>query len=68
MELKKYTRLSLLIALSVVLSLIESIIPIFNGYIPGLKLGLANTITLFVLYKYTFKDMWNCIKTNKMHD
>ena len=56
MELKKYTRLSLLIALSVVLSLIESVIPIFNGYIPGLKLGLANTIILFVLYKYTVKD------------
>jgi len=56
MELKKYTRLSLLITLSVILSLIESIIPIFNGYIPGLKLGLANTIVIFVLYKYTFKD------------
>ena len=56
MELKKYTRLSLLIALSVVLSLIESVIPIFNGFIPGLKLGLANTIILFVLYKYTLKD------------
>ena len=56
MELKKYTRLSLLIALSVVLSLIENAIPIFNGYIPGLKLGLANIIILFVLYKYTFKD------------
>ena len=56
MELKKYTRLSLLIALSVVLSLIESVIPIFNGYIPGLKFGLANTIILFVLYKYTVKD------------
>jgi len=56
MELKKYARLSLLIALSVVLSLIESIIPIFNGLIPGLKLGLANTIILFTLYKYTVKD------------
>lgn len=56
MELKKYTRLSLLIALSVVLSLIESVIPIFNGFIPGLKLGLANIIILFVLYEYTFKD------------
>ena len=56
MELKKYTRLSLFIALSVVLNLIESIIPIFNGYIPGLKLGLANTIILFVLYTYSFKD------------
>lgn len=56
MELKKYTRLSLLIALSVVLNLIESVIPIFNGFIPGLKLGLANIIILFVLYKYTLRD------------
>ena len=56
METKKYTRLSLLIALSVVLNLIESMIPIFNGFIPGLKLGLANIITLFVLYLYSFKD------------
>lgn len=56
MELKKYTRLSLLLALSVVLNLIESIIPIFNGTIPGFKLGLANTITLFVMYEYSFKD------------
>lgn len=56
MELKKYTRLSLLLALSVVLNLIESAIPIFNGFIPGLKLGLANTVILFVLYKFTFKD------------
>lgn len=56
MELKKYTRLSLLIAFSIVLSLIESVIPIFNGYIPGLKLGLANIIILFILYNYSFKD------------
>lgn len=56
MELKKYTRLSLLIALSVVLNLIESVIPIFNGFIPGLKLGLANIVNLLVLYKYSLKD------------
>ena len=56
MELKKYTRLSLLLALSVVLSLIESIIPVFNGFIPGLKLGLANTVILVVLFKFSFKD------------
>lgn len=56
MELKKFTRLSLLLALSVVLNIIESTIPIFNGVIPGLKLGLANIIILFVLYEYSFKD------------
>jgi len=55
-ELKKYARLSLLLALSVVLNLIETTIPLFNGFIPGLKLGLANTVILFVLYMYSFKD------------
>jgi heptaprenyl diphosphate synthase len=56
MEIKKFTRLSLLLALSVVLNLIESVVPIFNGVIPGLKLGLANIVILFVLFSYTFKD------------
>lgn len=56
METKKFTRLSLLLGLSVVLNIIESFIPIFNGYIPGIKLGLANIVTLFVLYKFDFKD------------
>ncbi|MFA5603320.1 MAG: Gx transporter family protein [Bacilli bacterium] len=56
MELKQNIRLSMLLALSVVLSIIESMIPFFNGYIPGLKLGLANTIILFILYSYSFKD------------
>lgn len=56
MELKKIVRLSMLISLSVVISIIESYIPILNNIIPGLRLGLANIIVLFVLYKYDFKD------------
>lgn len=56
MELKKITRLAMLLALAIVLNLIESVIPFFNGMIPGLKLGLANTITLVVIYIYSFKD------------
>lgn len=54
MELKKYTRLSLLLALSIVLNVVESFIPFFN--IPGIKLGLANIVSLFVLLKFSFKD------------
>ncbi len=46
----------MLLAFSVVLNIIESTIPFFSGHIPGLKLGLANTIILFVLYIYSFKD------------
>lgn len=56
MDIKKITRLSMLLALAIVLNIVESIIPFFNGMIPGLKLGLANTITLVVLYLYSFKD------------
>lgn len=54
--MKKFTRLSLLLALSIVLNIVESLIPFFSGYIPGLKIGLANIVTLFILYKYSFKD------------
>lgn len=56
MELKKVVRLSMLISLSVVISIIESYIPIFNNIVPGLRLGLSNIVILFVLYKYNFKD------------
>lgn len=54
--MKKFTRLTMLLALSVVLNIIESFIPLFNGSIPGLKLGLANTIILIVLYMFSFRD------------
>lgn len=59
MELKKITRLSMLLALSIVLNLIESVIPLFNNIIPGLRLGLANTVILTTLYVYTFKDAFS---------
>ncbi len=46
----------MLLALSVVLNIIESFIPLFNGMIPGFKLGLANIVILLVIYTYSFKD------------
>ena len=55
--MKKYMRLVMLLSMSIVLSIIESFIPLFNGFIPGLKLGLANIVVLIVLYKYSFKDV-----------
>lgn len=54
--MKKFTRLSILLSLAVVLNIMESFIPIFNGIIPGFKLGLANIVTLFVLYEFGIKD------------
>lgn len=54
MNLKKITRLAMFLGLSIVLSILESFVPISN--IPGIKLGLANIIILIVLYTYSFKD------------
>lgn len=54
--MKKFTRLSLLLALSVALNVIETLIPFFNGSIPGLKLGLANIVSLFIIYEFGLKD------------
>jgi heptaprenyl diphosphate synthase len=56
MSIRKLTRLAIYAALAIVLSIIESIVPFFNGLIPGLKIGLANIIIVGVLYKYSFKD------------
>lgn len=56
MDTKKIITISMLLAISVVLSIIESFIPIFNGIIVGVKLGLANIIIIYALYKYGFKD------------
>lgn len=56
METKKFIRLSMLLSLAVVLNIIESLIPIFNFVLPGIKLGLSNVIILTVLYVYGFKD------------
>lgn len=54
--MKKFTRLSMLLALSVALNIIETSLPLLNGYIPGLRLGLANIVTLFILYQFCLKD------------
>ncbi len=56
MELRKITKLAMLLAVSVVLSLIESFIPFFSGVVPGLKIGLANIVVVFSLYYFSFKD------------
>lgn len=59
MELKKIIQLSMLLSLSVVLNIVENLMPILGGQIPGLKLGIANTVILFTLYIYGFKDALN---------
>ena len=56
METRKITTLSMLLALAVTLNIMESMIPLLANMIPGVKLGLANMVTIFVIYMYQFND------------
>lgn len=49
------TIIAMLTAISVVISIIESYFTFIGSFIPGLKLGLANIVIIFALYKYGFK-------------
>lgn len=54
-HIRKLTLLSLYTAISLSIFMIEAALPPIVP-IPGIKLGLANIITLFVLVKYSAKD------------
>lgn len=54
--MKKDIRLAAFLALSVVLSLIESFIPIINGSFFGIKVGISNVVFIYILYKYSYKE------------
>ena len=56
MDIRKTVRIAMLLALSIVLSLIESSIPIISNIIPGVKLGLVNAVVILVIYLYGFKE------------
>ena len=56
MHMKKDIRLAAFLALSVVLSLIESFIPIINGSFFGIKVGISNVVFIYILYKYSYKE------------
>lgn len=55
METRKVSQMGLLIALSLVLSYIEAQIPAFVA-IPGVKVGLANIVVVFALYRLGTKE------------
>ncbi len=48
-------RVGLMAALALIFSYIEAIIP-YNPGIPGIKIGVANVVTLIALYKFGAKD------------
>lgn len=52
---KKLTILSMLVTLALVLSIVESWIPLPFVF-PGVKLGLANIITIVVIFYFGLKD------------
>ena len=52
---KKVAVLGVLTTLALILSYVESLIPVFVG-IPGVKLGLANLVVVFMLYRMSVKD------------
>ena len=54
MKTKDITTISSLTAMSVVIGILESLITPVGDILPGLKLGLANVIIIFALYKYNF--------------
>ena len=48
-KIKKMTTLALLVAVAMILSYIESLIPPLSA-VPGVKIGLSNIATVFALY------------------
>ena len=55
MNTSKIAKYGLLIALAMILSYVESLVPAFFA-IPGMKLGLTNVVVLFALYAMDFKS------------
>jgi heptaprenyl diphosphate synthase len=52
---KKVAFLGMFTALALVLGWLESLVPVIP-VVPGIKLGLANVVTLLVLYRFGWKE------------
>ena len=55
MKTKKLTTLGLSVALALILSYVESLLPPLLA-VPGVKVGLPNIVILFLLYRYGWKE------------
>lgn len=51
----RVAHIALMTSLALIFSYVEAIIP-YNPGIPGIKLGIANVVTVIALYKYGWKD------------
>ena len=57
MSAKRIAKMSMLVALAIIFSYIEFLIPINLG-VPGIKLGLANLVIVIALYTINTMDVW----------
>lgn len=57
MSTKRIANISMLIALAIIFSYVEVLIPISIG-IPGIKMGLANIVIVIALYSLNLGDVW----------
>lgn len=55
MSTKKITEFGLLLTVSLIFSYVETLVPIIIA-VPGIKLGLANMITILILYRAGGKE------------
>ena len=55
MKTRKITTLGLSVALALILSYVESLLPPLMA-VPGVKAGLPNLVILFLLYRYGWKE------------
>ncbi len=55
MKTKSITRLSILLTVALILGYFENLIPI-NASIPGVKLGLSNTVLMYAIYMINIKS------------
>ena len=55
MRSKLVARYALLVALAMVLSWLESLVPL-SVAVPGVKLGLTNLVVIFALYRMSLRD------------
>ncbi len=53
---KKVALLGILTSVALVLSYLESILPPIWAAVPGIKVGLANVVIIFLLYRYGVKE------------
>ena len=57
MSAKRIAKMSMLVALAIIFSYIEFLVPINLG-VPGIKLGLANLVIVIALYIMNTMDVW----------